>query len=64
MTLLQSLKAKLQELDNRFSDDIAYRSAFSTVAKRGLSRNETWRGRLVKWIRDVEQREQKEGARQ
>ena len=37
MTLLQSLKAKLQDLDNSFSDDIAYRSAFSSSAKRGLS---------------------------
>ena len=37
MTLLQSLKAKLQELDNRFSDDIAYRSAFSTVLSAALA---------------------------
>ena len=57
MTLLQSLREKLASLDNANVSDLTYRSCFSSRAKEGLRRNETWRGRLIKWINQVEQRE-------
>lgn len=58
---IDRLKHILADLDALQALDIDYAKVFSTMQKQGLRRGETWRGRLVRWIEQMEGQAAAEG---